>query len=99
MTISINFNIFNYNSTSYKYTESLTVINVSTFYLHQVRNARNEIMHTSEFKVTEPDFRTYSQSMINLLNDVNISASPRAQHAVAQIQRVCMASCLLISLI
>ena len=57
----------------------------------QVRNARNAIMHTSEFKMTEPDFKIYSQSMINLLSDVNISASPRAQHAVANIQRVCLA--------
>ena len=58
--------------------------------LWQVRRARNVVMHTSDMKVSEPDFQAYSQSMINLLNERNISASPRAQHAVAQIQRVCM---------
>ena len=62
------------------------------FYLQQVRTARNAIMHTSTFKVTDPDLQLYSKSMINLLNDVNISASPRAQNAVTQIQKVSIAS-------
>ena len=56
-------------------------------------------MHTSDFKLTEGDFKSYSKSMVNLLNDVNISASPRAQHAVAQIQRVCITSDFIISLV
>ena len=68
-------------------------------FLHQVRSARNDIMHTSDFKLTEGDFNSYSKSMVNLLNDVNISASPRAQHAVAKIQRVCITSDFIISLL
>ena len=67
-------------------------------FLHQVRSARNDIMHTSDFKLTEGDFKSYSKSMVNILNDVNISTSPRAQHAVAQIQRVCITSDFIISL-
>ena len=66
-------------------------------FLHQVRSARNDIMHTSDFKSTEGDFKSYSKSMVNLLNDVNISASPRARHAVVQIQRVCITSDFIIS--
>ena len=67
-------------------------------FLHQVRSARNDIMHTSDFKLTEGNFKSYSKSMVNLLKDVNISASPRAQHAVVQIQRVCITSDFIISL-
>ena len=63
---------------------------LSFFYILQVRQARNAVMHTPDMKVTEPDFKAYSQSMINLLNDPNISSSPRAKDAVAQIQTVCM---------
>ena len=69
------------------YFSSLYILHV---YVFQVRKARNAIMHTADMKLSDADLKTYSQAMIDLLKDPGISCFKTAQHAVTEIQTVCM---------
>ena len=41
--------------------------------MFQERKARNDIMHTEDMKLSVSDLQTYSQWMIDVLNDPGIS--------------------------
>ena len=54
----------------------------------QVRKARNDIMHTSNMKLSASEFNVHTKAMIDLLTDPSIKKFKSAQLAVTEIQKV-----------
>ena len=54
----------------------------------QVRKARNDIMHTSNMKLSASEFNVHTKAMIDLLTDPSIKKFKSAQLAVTDIQKV-----------
>ena len=54
----------------------------------QVRNARNDVMHTSNMKLSASEYNMHTQAMIDLLADPSMKKFQSAQLALTEIQKV-----------
>ena len=54
----------------------------------QVRNARNDVMHTSNMKLSASEYNMHTQAMIDLLADPSMKEFQSAQLASTEIQKV-----------
>ena len=54
----------------------------------QVRNARNDVMHTSNMKLSASEYNIHTQAMIDLLGDPSMKKFQSAQLALTEIQKV-----------
>ena len=54
----------------------------------QVRNARNDVMHTSNMKLSASEYNMHTQAMIDLLNDPSMKKFQSAQLALTEILKV-----------
>lgn len=60
-----------------------------TFYF-QVQFARNAVMHSASMKLSQQDFQTHTNAMIDLLTDpLFICTDQKAQDASKAIKEVC----------
>ena len=64
------------------------MIESSNAIFFQVRKARNDIMHTSNMKLSASEFNVHTKAMIDLLTDPSIKKIKSAQLAVTEIKKV-----------